>query len=819
MRNHLIALALVFLIVAPVPAQTVAASEWMARYTRALALDPANTFYQYAVATTAKRLDAPAPSTPSRAPRTGQWEGQIYEMTTGAAAVQESLQLDRSAGAGDTVSPATVPVASIEGVATPSVPFEKLMNGRTPAIEPLAKAAPADWYYMHFPRVVSMRRVLAAADRWGSHLLAAYTVTGRDARVRDRIERQTLLRASPELDPFYDLVVGDVAVVGSDPFLAEGSDVTFIFTVKNQLLFTTRLELERRNAVAASSNVSISHETYRTWTVDGVANADRSLSSYATVRDGVAIIGNSYAALRQVADVVDGLAPSMAASPDFQYMRAVKPYADRDEDGFLFLSDAFVRRMVGPEVKIGEARRVRCAVSLQTIGYASIMFRAEQGRAPTSTDELVEARYVDVPSMRCPDGGTYSLVNGIPVCSAHNRLPFLKPNLEIAIDRVAPEEAEAYGRFRENYKTYWRRYLDPVGIRIRTGDALEVEATILPLVQNSIYSEAIEVLGADPVSLSRPQLPDAVATFDVKMPGGSQDSRDFLKQIGRSIGVDGEKLFARALGDRVSVQIADARPTIGTDLAGALGGLGRGFDDWLVLSPVVASLTLPTAVVFPIRDRTALDESLAELRAYLAGGSASWDNWVRVGGYRLVQGGSRTIEAATVRLLVFEWRVFYAVVGDRFVVATDRDMIDKLASAPLTGDDRGAMRFEIAPSRWKQIAPSLALAYAEDSREVCLANVSWLEALRAAYPKAPHELDAEALGLFGATFACPDNGRYVAGSDGRVACAQHGTREAPRQGPRPQPGSPAAYMLESVRRIEATLAFTPDGLTTKVRIE
>jgi hypothetical protein len=164
--------------------------------------------------------------------------------------------------------------------------------------------------------------------------------------------------------------------------------------------------------------------------------------------------------------------------------------------------------------------------------------------------------------------------------------------------------------------------------------------------------------------------------------------------------------------------------------------------------------------------------------------------------------------------------VYYAVVGDRFVVATDRRLIDALADAAPSGEEPGAMRIEIAPSRWKRVAPTLALDYAENSRRVCLANVAWLDALRAAFPaKAPHELDAEALSRFGATFTCPDNGRYVAGADGRVACALHGTREAPRQGPRPQPGSPAAFMVEGVRRLEATLSFTPDGLTTRVRIE
>ena len=47
---------------------------------------------------------------------------------------------------------------------------------------------------------------------------------------------------------------------------------------------------------------------------------------------------------------------------------------------------------------------------------------------------------------------------------------------------------------------------------------------------------------------------------------------------------------------------------------------------------------------------------------------------------------------------------------------------------------------ELAPSRWKAIAPSLELAYEETAREACLENLSWLEALRAAYGKPSLEL-------------------------------------------------------------------------------
>ncbi|HQR39974.1 MAG TPA: hypothetical protein PLF26_16425, partial [Blastocatellia bacterium] len=106
-----------------------------------------------------------------------------------------------------------------------------------------------------------------------------------------------------------------------------------------------------------------------------------------------------------------------------------------------------------------------------------------------------------------------------------------------------------------------------------------------------------------------------------------------------------------------------------------------------------------------------------------------------------------------------------------------------------------------------------------DSRRACIANLSWLSALRTAFGREPNLLGGQAFTYFGTGFTCPDGGRYVASGATDVACSVHGTATRPRQGPRPQPGSPAAYVLENVRRIEATLTFTGDGLSTHLVIE
>jgi hypothetical protein len=803
------------LLLLAVPARAQTYPTILASHERALARYPRNPYFQFAVMQTARRFGLAPP--PSRLDVVSRWRPGIYETTTGAAAIQESLQLDRLVGGSDEDGPATLPLAEIQGVDTPSIDFEKLLAGlsKRPVVEPLAHSVPADWYYAHFPDVSDMRRVLDAADAWGGHLLAAYATSGRDVRLRERLENRLLLRSSSEFDSFYGVVVGAIALVGSDPFLVEGSDVTAVFELKNNLLFTARMDLVRRDAAAAASGPSIVHEQYRGWQIDGLANADRSISSYTAVRQGLAAVSTSLVAIKEVVDAAEGAKVAMAALPEFRYMRALFPYANATEDGFLFLSDAFVRRVVSPRLKIGEGRRMRCAVSLQTAAFAAMLFRSEQSAAPASLDELVERKYLDRASLRCPDGGVYALGGGVPVCSIHNRVGAMTPNVEIRMDRVTQSEADGYARYREEYKSYWRRFVDPVGVRARVDEGLRVDAAILPLVENSIYRNLTSLVGGKPVSFARPQLADAIVTLDAKLaPPDEQQGLAWI--VGREVGGQ----VSRALGDWVSFQVLDGKPVVLPDVGWGFAGAAttRGFGDDAMFAPLLTALTLPTVAVAPVRDKAALDAWLARLRADVRDESDGWGPWLEIGGYHLVEGGARPVEAVTVKVLGFRFRMYYATIGDRFVVATDRALVESMGSAPLAEAGSGNLGFEIAPERWSALAPALALSYAEDARAACVGNFGWVEALGTVFGKPPHELDAESLALLGAVFECPDGGRYALDGEGRALCTVHGTKDVQRQGPRPQPGSPAAYVLERVRRAAARLSITAEGITTSVEI-
>ena len=100
----------------------------------------------------------------------------------------------------------------------------------------------------------------------------------------------------------------------------------------------------------------------------------------------VCVYSNSLAGIKRVIDVQTGNRPSLAEAPDFRYMRAVVfPLDEKSEDGFLYLSDEFIRRLVGPELRIKEKRRLEAVTSLKLLENA-VLFYGYPVRAESPDD-------------------------------------------------------------------------------------------------------------------------------------------------------------------------------------------------------------------------------------------------------------------------------------------------------------------------------------------------------------------------------------------------------------------------------------------------
>ncbi|MEZ6064196.1 MAG: hypothetical protein R3B90_00475 [Planctomycetaceae bacterium] len=324
----------------------------------------------------------------------------LFSTFTGAVAVQESLQLDTMRG--DARNRRRTDddddLVSISELSPPTIkshPWREMLAGRDPQVSRLSQCVPDDFYFVRFRRLTKLIELMDQGDLWSTHLLDQSVQAAYSSQSSERIKRQLCVDASELLRPFYDLAVSEVAVTGSDLYVREGSDVTLLFGVKQRLLFDERMNSFLDAAEKSTPDVTRETGEYRGVKFTHLTAPHRSVHVFAA--DPAAdlhIRSNSRAALEAVIDVVLGervtgeAVVSLGETDEFKYIRTLMPLDDDQEDGFAYLSDPFIRRQVGPVVKITELRRMQAYNHLRMIGHAQLLHRTQYGRRANSLAEL-----------------------------------------------------------------------------------------------------------------------------------------------------------------------------------------------------------------------------------------------------------------------------------------------------------------------------------------------------------------------------------------------------------------------------------------------
>ena len=429
----------------------------------------------------------------------------LFATFTGALAIQESLQLDTMRGdqpnrpQPDTQPPKAktagpVPVAELVGPTVPSHPWEKMLAGKKPDVGPLAGFVPDDFYFAEFRSVTKLHAVLADGGLLGGHIFTQALGSAQSQQTADRIKAQLgLIGLAPET--MDKLGVEAVGVTGSDPFLSEGSDVTLLVKGKN-IAALAQLFAGKGDGGKGGEHAGVAY-THRS-TPDGAVNV-----FVANPAPDLHVRGNSLPAFKRVLEAAAGKgAKRLGDTAEFKYVRSLMPRGAAEEDGFVYLSDAFIRRLVGPQLKITERRRVVAYTHLRMIGHAALMYRTEFGRAPKSLQELADAKCAPGVfgngDLAHPDGGTYTLTpDGMSgVCSKYGTPGALTPCVERLVTGATGDEADEYKQFVAEYSRYWRTFFDPIAVRVAaTEKQLRLETLVLPLIDNSIYTELARGVG------------------------------------------------------------------------------------------------------------------------------------------------------------------------------------------------------------------------------------------------------------------------------------------------------------------------------------
>lgn len=466
----------------------------------------------------------------------------LFSLFSGSLAVQESLQLDAmrpgsdfNRESGKPEQGRTIQIQSLKGPTVESHPWHEMLKGQQPKVSVLANYVPADNYYIGFRSVSRMLDIIDGGNLFAKHL---YTQSGEPAFARDteqKLRQQLAVETNPLARPFYDLVVKEIAISGSDPFVNEGSDVTLLFRFDQDLVFRTQMDAYLTAAEKSTSNVTRNEETWEGTAFVSLSSPDREVHVFSAYpENGLHVRSNSRTAFLRVLKLIKGQSDksltSLGQSEEFAYVRTLMPADAPDEDGLIYLSDPFIRRLVGPEVKLTELRRLKCFNNLRMIGHAAAMYETENGHGPTSMKDLQDAdclpdgfnpaRPGDIGSskghLRCSCGGEYSLSRDghHGVCSHHGHSDALVPCCEIPETSVTTSEADAYRQFVTEYSQYWRTFFDPIAIKVQsTPERYRLETIVLPLINNSMYQSMAMALGGEPKPLAGNVTSDAVMSL------------------------------------------------------------------------------------------------------------------------------------------------------------------------------------------------------------------------------------------------------------------------------------------------------------------
>lgn len=757
----------------------------------------------------------------------------MYSVFTGAAAIQESLQLEllgsepqsfsqreaiRKAGdAEDT----TVPLSTLVGPTVKSHPFKEMLKGRAPQLPTLAAYIPEDQYAVFFSDINKQIELADLMDEWGGNLLHQVEASARDFKVRTKVSRQLCLENSWLTRMFGDRVVADMAFTGSDPFLKEGTAFTVLFSLKDQERF--RKQMDKRYAEAALEKGA----KRSMFTVDGlkgtsVVSPDRGISSYTLIMGDTAVVSTSLPALERIVAVSARRLPALAQADDFRYMRTIFPQNAREEDIFIYLSDAHIRNLVGPRWKIGEARRMRCAGNMTLLANARLWFRAEKRREPTVA-ELVAGGYLGNSQPSCPDHGSYEFDSaGHPRCSLHNCQGLLAPVGEVELTRVTPQEAAQYKAFVENYNRYWTQFFDPIGIRIRMGKDIRVQTCILPLIENSWYDGLAAFSGRTPGELTESSvLPRTIMSLRGHVATEWLQKTDLMRYLTKR---GGPRLDW--LGDEIALNLCDGQVLFSAS-SGAMGLMGRQMGrsslEPLIIGYLGSALNLPTYLTVKVTDAKKAEQSIPDLFYMLAPGRGRSDD-LSVETYSIEEHRGKPLYVANFNLWVLKLRLYSAVVDDRLVIASRKDIVSDLMDASAKGGakvvkNEGNMEMSMYRSAFKQLEETVNLGWQEDLRHACHQNLPLAAILLRTMGLPAANLEDTISGLRGYQPYCPSGGRYVIDEKtGAATCTVHGTTWDPKQPAAGDKSSKTLSLVNTLERVNARLAFTPEGLMTTVDI-
>jgi hypothetical protein len=776
----------------------------------------------------AKRGAQPAPRARATAPRPPAHDelAQLMDTTTGATAVQEALQQNRALFLQASKEPATLPIASLEPPRLAHHPWPKMLAalGKPPPLEPFASDAPADFYYARAADLTALFRLVDQVDAWGTPGASLLDDVSEERDLSARYETQLGLRRGPLTRALGPAVVGEVAIVGSDPYWKEGSDLTVLLRVKSRALFDAALAGTMADLENAHGALTLGKRDHGGVSVSVARSPDGAVAQQRATVGEVEIVSNSTGAMDLVLDTIQGRHPRLADEPDFQFMLARD--ASERADVLAYMGDRFVSAVVGPRQKVLEARRAIALGELMTPGLAALLYGVMQGKSAARVEDLFSAGLLARNELAHTSGAPIAWKPGSAARSSWGTPAAMTPLIDLpAPATVTASEKASYERFARSYQNEWSAYVDPVALRmVFDGATLGVSMRELPLIDGTQYRDIARLVGSTRFSAH-------TAGGGARLVAGLGADSEPRRELSRTLrAFSSHDITFDWVGNWAAVGTADRSALAQAYLAFDENAPQIPGDERSDREALALALKLPVYAEVAVKSTAQAAIALAAVRVIANETIPGMFDWGEAARHRDVP----IVRVAFKRELTRDFlgdapevSLYYAVTEGALILTLQPWLIEKLIDEQLDGTGPTARDLAAQP---QDKTSQFLVDVGSDPGKPLWSTIAWMmesevlrssrgssaraaEALLRGAPEIagdPAAVRALALATFGAVPVSPDGDAYTLSRQG-IGDAARGTEVAPVWPDVPVTGSPVARVMQALARVQTQVAFDDEG--------
>lgn len=731
----------------------------------------------------------------------------------------------------------SIPLARLEPPVVRTHPYATMLAQLKTKVpdEPLAQAVPAEFWYLRSSTITSLFEILERTGQWGA---PAMRLLGQGALSRDQVERYSTelgLVRSQVAKLFGPSLVERVALVGSDAYFGEGTDISMIFDVNSDAGFRNGVGFSTALSTKDHGGSEVQRREHRGVMVLQTTSKDLAVHQFSAYVGSRAIISNSWGAMRRIIDTLQARHASLSQEADFRFMLARD--ASIPAPILMYLSDRFIAEAAGPRQRILESRRVRAIGELLTPPLSAILYGYLEGRSPASITDLLKSGLLKPSELEHFDGALITFQPGSAPRSVYGTPAAATPLIELETPTtVTREEADAYRRWGEDYSRAWSEAIDPVALRLTIAEEptrkLTADLRVLPLIIDSEYREFLAVVGSARVTAEP-------ARDGLRLLMALDRDASWRRSLNRELRPDTfvKNLSFEIIGDWATLGVAD-HPAAVDVLQQFTRGLrlcqrrDTKHTRWEVARvPAYGGIAIANVAAAAIA-LTAIHREVVST----FGDQLSWDSIGAERGVAMTRVHLKTSDSNSSDLQTPP--IFFALLKDAFYFATSEAMLRQLIAAQLDGKGPRAGRpNDSAPN---QVTVDLVLKergafadYLSDLMDVMAVrsasnSASYAYALYRGVPELvaqPQRFNDMALKYFGAVPAIEGDSIEGYGAEG-LLLKQGGTAIRPRHA---QGRGRYQSIFKDLIRARASLAFDPEkgtasdpparSLHTRVEIE